>query len=287
MKQENFILQLRMAYQGLTKAERKVADFVMEHAPEVLYMSITDLADACAVGETTVFRFCKSMKLQGYQEFKIQLSLSMQNEETERGQDILTDSVGMDDTFEVMTQKLLNSNMSVLTETKELLNKNEMELLIDKMLAAERIFFFGVGSSQIVALFATNKFLRILSKVYCFTDSHMQTMAASTLTERDAAIVISYSGSTKDTLLFAKLAKERGAFTAAITRFLKSPMSGYADMVLLCGANEGPLQGGSTTAVMSQLFLMDVLYIEFYRRTYDSSYINNQMTSQSVIDKMY
>jgi len=287
MKQDNFILQMRMAYQGLTRAEKKVADFVIEHAPDVLYMSITDLADACAVGETTVFRFCKSMKLQGYQEFKIQLSLSMQNEEAERGQDILTDSVGVDDTFEVMAQKLLNSNISVLMETRELLNINNMELLIDRMLEAERIFFFGVGSSQIVAMFATNKFLRILSKVYCFTDSHMQTMAASTLTERDVAIVISYSGSTKDTLLFAKLAKERGAFTVAITRFLKSPLSGYVDMVLLCGANEGPLQGGSTTAVMSQLFLMDVLYIEFYRRTYDSSYINNRTTSQSVMDKLY
>ena len=287
MKQDNFILQMRRAYQRLTKAEKKVADFVMEHVSDVLYMSITDLADACEVGETTVFRFCKSMKLQGYQEFKIQLSLSMQNEETENGQDILTDSVGTDDTFEVMVQKLLNCNVNVLMETRESLDSARIGLLIDRMLEADRIFFFGVGASQIVALFATNKFLRILSKVYCFTDSHMQTMAASTLTERDVAVVISYSGSTKDTLLFAKLAKERGAFTAAITRFVKSPMSGYVDVVLLCGANEGPLQGGSTTAVMSQIFLMDVLYIEYYRRTYDSSYINNQTTSQSIIDKMY
>ena len=57
MKQDNFILQMRRAYQRLTKAEKKVADFVIEHASDVLYMSITDLADACEVGETTVFRF--------------------------------------------------------------------------------------------------------------------------------------------------------------------------------------------------------------------------------------
>ena len=38
---------------------------------------------------------------------------------------------------------------------------------------------------------------------------------------------------------------------------------------------------------MSQMFIMDVLYIEFYRKTYDDSYENNQKTSQSIIDKMY
>ena len=39
-------------------------------------MSITDLADACEVGDASVYRFCRTMKLQGYQEFKMKLSLS-------------------------------------------------------------------------------------------------------------------------------------------------------------------------------------------------------------------
>ena len=36
-------------------------------------MSITDLAYACNVADSSVFRFCKSMDLRGYQEFKIAL----------------------------------------------------------------------------------------------------------------------------------------------------------------------------------------------------------------------
>ena len=89
MNQDNFITQIRLEYQYLTKAEKKVADYILENAQEVLFMSITDLAAACKVGETTVFRFCKSMKLQGYQEFRIQLSLSMQNEEEKSEQETL------------------------------------------------------------------------------------------------------------------------------------------------------------------------------------------------------
>lgn len=287
MGQDNFTMQIRSAYPHLTKAEKKVADFVLEKPAEVLYMSITDLADACSVGETTVFRFCKSMKLQGYQEFKIHLSLSIQSEDKNKGQGSVTENVSIEDTFGMMTQKLLNSNMNVLMETQSLLDHDKVDQLIDRMIQASRIFFFGVGASQIMAMMSANKFLRISNKVYCYTDSHMQTMVASTLTESDLAIVISYSGSTKDSILFARLARESGAYVAAITRFAKSPLTNYADVVLLCGANEGPLQGGSTTAVMSQMFIMEVVYIEYYRKTYDSSYEYNQKTSQSIIDKMY
>ena len=287
MGQDNFMMQIRSAYPHLTKAERKVADFILEKPSEVLYMSITDLADACSVGETTVFRFCKSMRLQGYQEFKIHLSLSIQNEDKDKGQETLTENVGIEDTFDMVTQKLLNSNVNVLMETQSRLDYDKLGQLIDMMQQAHRIFFFGVGASQIMAMLSANKFLRIMNKVYCYTDSHMQTMVASTLTAEDVAIVISYSGSTKDSILIAKLAKESKAYVAAVTRFAKSPLANYADVVLLCGANEGPLQGGSTTAVMSQMFIMEVIYIEYYRRTYETSYGYNQKTAQSIIDKMY
>lgn len=99
--------------------------------------------------------------------------------------------------------------------------------------------------------------------------------------------MISYSGSTKDSILLAKLAKQQGAYVAGITRYRKSPLTDHTDVIMLCGANEGPLQGGSTTAVMSQMFIMDVLYIEYYQKTYDNSFGNNQKTSHAIIDKMY
>lgn len=287
MQAGNILCQIRASYQKFTKSERKVADFIFDHAPEVLLMSINDLADACEVGETTVFRFCKTMKLQGYQEFKIQLSLSTQDKNKYNIIEGISGNVEPEDSLEIVSQKLLNSNISVLRETSELINFEAMDTLLDKMITAERIFFFGVGASQIMAMMTTNKFLRVSNKVYCYTDSHMQTMEASMLSPRDVAIIISYSGSTKDSMLIAKLAKKSGAYVAGVTRFANSPLASQSDVVLLCGANEGPLQGGSTTAVMSQLFLMEVLYTEYYRKTYDISYQNNQKTSQSITDKMY
>ncbi|MEH7111653.1 hypothetical protein V7124_04625 [Neobacillus niacini] len=41
-----------------------------------------------------------------------------------------------------------------------------------------------------------------------------------------------------------------------ITRFAKSPLTSYADITLLCGANEGPLQGGSLSAIVPVRFTL-------------------------------
>lgn len=283
MTQGDFMMQVRSSYSQFTKAEKKVADYLLQHTSEVLFMSITDLADACKVGETTVFRFCKTMKLKGYQEFKIKVSLSMK-EETQVFP--MEEEMNRDDNLALLTQKLLNSNVNALMETSSLLIHQKLKDVLQHMLSSRKIIFFGVGSSGLVAMMATNKFLRITDKVCSYTDSHMQATGASLMTSQDVAVVVSYSGSTKDSILTARLAKEAGAYVVGITRFAKSPMTMYSDVTILSGAKEGPLEGGSTTAVIGQLYIIEVLYTEYYRRSYDESYINNKKSAESIVDKM-
>lgn len=280
----DFLTKVRSTYNQFTKAEKKVADFILQNPKEVLFMSITDLAEACKVGDTSVFRFCKTMELKGYQEFKMMLSLSLRGENNNRNE--FTGDVELNDSFAEVAQKVLNTNVSALTETYSLLDAGSFMKVIDYLHEAERVCFFGVGASLLTALKATNKFLRIEPKVYCMQDSHMQAMVASMMTPKEVAVLFSYSGATKDTIHVAALAKKAGAKVVCITRFVKSPLTSYADQVLLCGANEGPLQGGSTSAEISQLFLIDLMYSEYYRRYFEECSKNNEKTSGSVIEKL-
>ncbi|MET3697875.1 RpiR family transcriptional regulator [Bacillus oleivorans] len=270
-------------YQSFTNTEKKVADYVLEHIKDVIYMSITDLADACQVGESSIFRFCKTMNLKGYQEFKIVLahSISLENETPQ-----LSGQITLDDTIPELSSKILSTNINALTETYNNINEGDLSKAINYLIEAERIHFFGVGASLMTAMEAKNKFMRIINKTECAIDSHLQIMSASLMTEKDVAVVISYSGSTKDTIAVAKMAKERGANVISITRFAKSPLSNYSDITLLCGANEGPLQGGSLSAKISQLYLLDLLYAEYFKRTYKESAINKELTAGAVIEKM-
>lgn len=280
----DFLVRIRGEYNQFTKAEKKVADYILNYPKKVLFMSITELAEVCNVGDTSVFRFCKTMNCKGYQEFKMLLSLSLN--EGRQGMGQMEGDIDLDDTFDEVVQKVLDSNINALKETQSLLKRDHFEQVIQCFHNATRICFYGVGTSMTTAMKAADKFLKIESKVYCASDSHIQAMMASTMTKGEVAVVFSYSGATKDTIHVAQLAKQAGAEIVCITRFVKSPLTAYGDMVLLCGANESPLQAGSSSAEISQLFLIDLLYTEYYRRYYDTCSVNNEKTSASVMEKL-
>ncbi|MFF3099491.1 MurR/RpiR family transcriptional regulator [Viridibacillus arvi] len=283
MANQDIFSLIHSRYNSFTNTEKKVADYILENIKDVLYMSITDLADACNVGESSVFRFCKTMDLKGYQEFKIVLahSISLDNETPQ-----LSSMITMQDTIGELASKVLSSNVNALTETYNLITEKDISNAVESMVQAERIHFFGVGSSLMTAMEAKNKFMRITNKTECSLDSHLQVMSAALMTEKDVAILISYSGSTKDTIEVAKVAKESGAKIISITRFAKSPLTSFSDITLLCGANEGPLQGGSLTAKIAQLYLLDLLYFEYFKRTNKEAVHNKELTAKAVIEKM-
>lgn len=281
MYNSNIILQIQAAYNQLTKTEMKVADYVLQNKRKVLYMSITDLADACEVGDTSVYRFCRTMKLKGYQEFKMKLSLSLTDEEAGKNPS------GKGDQDQSMAHRIMELHVSGIRETYMLLEYERLERVAEMIAQARRVFFFGIGDSLLTAEEARNKFLRITGKVVCISDPHMQSMAASTATEEDLIIIISYSGATKDNIHVAKEAKQAGAKIVGITHFKKSPLTSYSDEILLCGAEESPLDGGSMSAKMGQLYLIDLLYQEYYSRNYKVCRENNKKTSTAVVEKLF
>lgn len=281
------LLDIQLLYNQLTKTEKKIADFVSKNANQVLFMSITELADACKVADASVHRFCRTVGVKGYQEFKMKLSLSMSMDEALEKEDENTDTGETEDSINSLMDKILEDHISALRETHMLLNWEEIKRIVCMMEKAKHIYFFGVGDSLLTAMEARNKFLRITNKVSCVDDPHMQAMTASLSNEDDLVFLISYSGATKDVVYVAEILKEVGAKVVAITRFLKSPLTSHVDGVLLCGCNEGPLEGGSMGAKLSQLYILDILFREYYRRNLGVSTDNNQRTSKAVVEKLY
>lgn len=275
--------KIRACGETFTKAERRVADFLLESPEEALYMSITDLAARCGVGDTSVFRFCKTLDFDGYQDFKMALAQSLSSSASGM---TLTDEINVSDSTEEVCRKLLNIDVAALNQTLGMIHPGDIRRAVDLIGRARMIHFFGVGSSCIMALEAYNKFSRILPNVASVQDSHMQSMASALLGERDLAVAFSYSGSTKDTIEVLKRAKENGAKTICVTRYAESPLTAYADVALVCGADEGPFQGGSLSARVAQLYLLDVLYTESFKQNYAVCDANKRLTTQSVASKL-
>lgn len=285
MSVSNLILEIQLSYNQFTKTEKKIADFVLNNTNKVLFMSITELAESCKVADASVHRFCRTMGVKGYQEFKMKLSLGVSSEE-EALQEKEPD-FNANESLEFMMDKILQGHINALKETRMLLHMEEIKKTVEMMENAASIYFFGIGDSLLTAREARNKFLRICRNVQCIDDPHMQAMAASMAGPEDIIFIVSYSGATKDNIYVAQIAKEAGARVIGITRFLKSPLTAYTDALLVCGSNEGPLEGGSMGAKLSQLYIIDVLFQEYYNRNKEISKENNKKTSKAVVDKLY
>ena len=267
---------------GFTKGEKKVAAYVLAHPNEVINMSISDLSDECGTGDTTVFRFCRTLNLNGYQDFKMRLAQSVTMLQTPENGAIEDHT----DNIDWVCKRTLDDSIATLQETYTLLDKRKIEEAVTYISQARLIRFFGLGASYLSAQEAHYKFLRITDNTSCVMDSHYQTMAASLMTERDVAVLFTHSGSSKDAIQILDTLRKTGCRIISITRFKKSPATERSDIVLLCGDNETPLQGGSTSARIAQLYLIDVIYNEYCRLNPQKAALNRAATSSAIAGKL-
>ncbi len=282
----DILTQIESNLNIFTRSEIKVAQFVLKNPRQALYTSITDLAEQCKVGDTTVFRFCRTLKLKGYQEFKMLLAQALgSGAEQTAAQD--QNRITCADSPQDVARKTLQGSMVALQKTFSLIDYEALAQVTDLLVEAQRVLVCGAGSSLITAFETASKFLRISDKFSFALDTHLQAMAAALLGEGTVALMISFSGATKDMVHIAQLAKAQNAKVISLTRFSKSPLASVSDITLTCGANEDPFQGGSLTGKMAQLLLLDILYNQYFVRTYDVSSAQNEKAATAVLDKLY
>ena len=259
-EQKMDILELiHASYYQLTAAERKVADYVLSRQTQVQYMSITQLAEECGTAEATVSRFCRSLKLKGFNAFKMELA-RFSAMGTEKKEDLPFDSLAG------RNQEIAKLANDAVNQTIELVDEADIKRCVDMLEKAGRVYCFGAGGSMLMAKEFAHLFCNVTAKFSAVSDSHMQMIAAASMSPADVMVLFSYSGATTLGMQELELARSRGVKTILITRFNKSPAASLADVVLRCGSNEGPFQFGSVPAKIAQLIVMDVLFQEYCAR---------------------
>lgn len=280
MTSNNLLVNIRMRYDSLTKLEKKVADYVLANPQPVMKMTLSDLASHCGVGDTTVFRFCRTMDLGGYQEFKLSLALSTHvNEVLDTRENV---SLTASNSLKELADQVSAIMTDTIAESRATLDYDAVDRTVEALLKADSIYLFGFGNSGVASSLLQNRLIRIRSNVFYSSDAHMQLISASLLKPGSAVVIFCNSGITVDSLKIAQMAKEAGAITIYVTKFPQTPAAAYADIILSCGAAEGPIQGGSLATIASQTFLVGLLYSEMIRRMDEEATLNKIKTSQAI-----
>ena len=237
MAEQSFWDMLRTKRDSLTKSGIIVADYLMQHAEDAQYLSISSLAKACGVAEATIFRFCRALGFDGYNEMKIALAKA-----TDRAATLLQ--------------------------------------------RARQVFFFGQGGSYILACDVWARFSMLSTKFRTAGDSHMQAIAASLMGPEDVVVFVSYSGATRDMMDSLHLARENGAKVILLTHYSNAPGAALADVVLLCGAKESPLDSGSMPVKLAVLFVANVLVLRYTLDNQELANLSLSRTSRALGSKL-
>ncbi|MBT3145748.1 transcriptional regulator HexR [Neptunomonas phycophila] len=206
MNSANLLKSITDARPKLRKSEQKVADFVLLNPNDVIHMRIVDLAAQAQVSEPTVVRFCRALHYDGFQDFKLTLAQGLAS--STNFEQFALDSK---DTVAEFKQKIFDSMIGNMVNIRDQLDAATLESAIDALVKAKRIEFYGFGASAAVCSDAQHKFYRLQISAAAYSDPHMQTISAVSMSKSDVVVAISQTGRTKDLLHTAKLVKEAGA----------------------------------------------------------------------------
>ena len=276
-KNGNILNTISSLYRSLTKTEKKIADAILLNPDLAVQAPLAEIAAHLEVGEATFVRFCRTLGFKGFSDFKLELSIELA---TKDGKDN-TDS---DNSLNI-AHKLKSAINNVMDETINLLDFEQLEEAVKAIQQANRVFLFGVGTSGITAEDAKNKLMRIGVQVDATGNNHFMYMQASLLTKKDVAIGLSHSGYSQETTHTMKIAKENGAKTIAITHSLRSPITEYADLVLVNGNKQGKLQGDSIGTKIAQLFVLDLIYALLVQASQESAVKIKQKTLNVILEQ--
>ncbi|WP_448211657.1 MurR/RpiR family transcriptional regulator [Colwellia sp. MEBiC06753] len=256
----NILEKITNELDTFSKSERKVAEVILASPNTVIHASIAALAKQANISEPTVNRFCRRLDTKGYPDFKLHLAQSLAN-----GTPYVNRHVDEDDSADEYTAKIFESTMASLELAKKSLNTSSVNRAVDLLTQANKISFFGLGASAVVAHDAQNKFFRFNVPVVYFDDILMQRMSAINSRQGDVVIVISHTGRTKSLVEVAALAKENDATVIGITTE-GTPLAKECNIVLSVDVAEDTDLYMPMSSRIAQLTLVDILATGFTLR---------------------
>ncbi|MBK0006830.1 MULTISPECIES: MurR/RpiR family transcriptional regulator [Priestia] len=263
---QNCLGKIRSHYARFSEKEKKIANYILEQPEQIIHSTINEVADDLNVADATVFRFCKRIGFKGYQAMKIALAAEIMTPIQQ-----IHEEISETDNEKTIAEKIFRSNVRTLENTLQILEGNAIEKAVKLLMKADKVQFYGTGGSSVVAMDAFHKFVRTGIKTFAFIDSHFQLMSASQLTKQDVAVVISHSGTNKDTMNILNTAKANGAKTIGITGFPKSPLSQNVDVSLYTSSEETEYRSEALASRIGQLSLIDALYVNVMIANKDTS----------------
>lgn len=262
------ILQKLKNTESFSASEKSIARAILSNPEKFSTYSIRQIAKETYTSPTTVMRFCRKICPDGFSEFRITLAAELKNTRSIRtSSDAEVLSIKMND-LNMIISNLENSIIESIIQTKELLNYELLDQVVNCLVSANKIHIFGCGASQKTGDDFFFKLFRIAKAVEThavFVEQHLQ---ASNAKVGDCAVLLSVSGETKDILSIADTLCKNGVPIITLTSTKDNNLLHYSDYPLFFKTFESYQRVGSISSDCAMQFVLNIIYFSIFNLDY-------------------
>lgn len=251
-------------------SEKLLADYILEKKEKVLEQSIQQLSEETFTSTSTIFRLCQKIGLKGFKDFKIRLAAELQinyNNISNINPDF---PFNKGDAYGELPKKVLELFTESLQKTYAAIDKKRLEEAVAIILEAKKVGIFAHGDTFLPALNFQNKMMKISHSVQIATLPGEDRHLATNFGEEDCAIVLSYSGESKDTYVITKILKQNKTKLIVVSAYPESHIARLAQLVLTVAKNES--QSVKLSTFSSQIaidYMLNILYACIFMSNYE------------------
>ena len=206
MSQQNILAIIESHLDKMTDLEQRIGHYFLDPNSIQEDLSSLQVAQTLHISQAALTRFAKKCGFKGYREFSFQYLQDLQKAQTES-----------DNMQSSLSRHVLYNYNQIHQQTKELIDEEKLERVAQIIEEADRVYFFGTGSSGLVARDMKLRFMRLGVVCEALTDQDGFAWTTSILDKNCLVIGFSLSGQTQsiiDTLIDAK---NMGAKTILVT----------------------------------------------------------------------
>lgn len=210
----------------MSKTEKNISDYILNHYDKVTSLVIKDLAENIGVSESSIIRFTQSLGYSGFREFKLAIAFHPnKNEEDYFFDDLIVE----ENSLEYILKTYIQGNISNLEENLVALDYKKIEKIAQLILKKDHIFLVGTGYSGNLARNAYIKLKSLLSNIHIAEDSFEVVQDSYLLDENSLIIGISQTGTNTNAITLLENGNNVGATTVALTSGVNNKLYDLAD----------------------------------------------------------
>ncbi len=276
---KTLISKIEKVYTSLSKGQKKIADFIVEHYDKAAFMTASKLGEKVGISESTVVRFAAELGYEGYPELQKTLQELIKNRLTSV-QRMEVANVNISEAN--LIDKALTADIDMIKVTLEQVSRQAFALSVEAINHARRIYILGVRSSASLASFTAFYF-----NLFCGNVVLVDSASASEIfeqmfriTKEDVCIAISFPRYSKQTINALRFVSDRGATIISITDSETSPIANLATHLLVARSS----MVSFVDSLVAPLSLINALIATTARSRSEEVY-NNLHTLENIWDE--